>query len=374
MNMKKYLYIGIGVFLFIVFLAAGTTAEFKLSNVTSDVYHYIEKFFGQWSLALSAVGTIILALSVFFFIYENRRREEREKQQSIHALHDEIHWNLTNIIRLRFQISEMLKYIDEHHTMPPEAPFELIETRVFDDMRSRGQLHWLENIRMDIIFCYQLTKDYNLDRGYKSYHLEILATLDERLEKTIRDMEAKFKFLPHYIQENSKSVAEQKTSQEPTGQAVNASNGELRKEYFLSLAPAFVVGSYYLIQASSKSVTFHFLWFTYTLPGLPYGEHINIGLSVFLLTWALFLCYLAFGKIPHSSEDTVYRTAAGFGSITLIFYTYGWIKNLVEIIKSGVSLWYFYLFYIVGLIVIAAVVAYPFVILFKRLRRRVKRG
>jgi hypothetical protein len=76
MNVKKYLYISIGVFLLIVFLAAGITAEFRLSNITSDVYDYIEKFFSQWSLALSAAGTIILAISVFFYIYENRRSQK----------------------------------------------------------------------------------------------------------------------------------------------------------------------------------------------------------------------------------------------------------------------------------------------------------
>jgi uncharacterized membrane protein len=82
--MKKYLYIGIIVFLFIVFLAAGITAEFELSNITSDVYSYIEKFFDQWSLALSAAGTVILALSVFLSVYENRRYEEKcEKPRTL---------------------------------------------------------------------------------------------------------------------------------------------------------------------------------------------------------------------------------------------------------------------------------------------------
>lgn len=373
MNIKKYLFVAIGAFLVIVTLAVGISARFNLSNITADPYVFIENFFSQWSLALSAAGTIILALSVFFFIYENRRREEREKEQAIHALHDEIHWNLRPVITLRFDISEMLRYIEEHHTAPSgPPPFELLDTRVFDDMRSQGQLHLLEDLRMDIVFCYTLIRKYNMDREYKPNHLKLLTELHKRLDKAIRALEAKFKFLPRYVKyKDSESVAEQKGGQEPTDQAVNASNGELRKEYFLVLAPAYLAGSFYLMQASSRSGTFHLLWFTWTL---PYEKYISIGLSVFLLIWALFLCYLAFGKIPHSSKDTVYRAATGFGSVTLIFYMYAWIKNLVEIVESGISPWYFYLFYIIGLIVIAAVAAYPYAILFKWLRRRRKRG
>lgn len=172
MNIKKYIFIAIGAFVAIVALAIGVSARFNVSNITADPYAFIEKFFNQWSLALSAAGTVILALSVFSFIYENRRREQKEKQQAIHALHDEIHWNLIHIIMLRFRISERLRYIEEHCVMPtePEAPFELLDTRVFDDMRSRGQLHWLEDIRMNIIFCYEIIGDYNMDRRFEPYH------------------------------------------------------------------------------------------------------------------------------------------------------------------------------------------------------------
>jgi len=259
MNIKKYLYIGIGVFLFIVFLAVGITAEFKLSNITGDVYGYIEKFFSQWSLALGAAGTVILALSVFLFIYENRRREEREKEQAIHALHDEIHWNLTHIIALRFKISEMLKYIDERGTVPPEAPFELIETRVFDDMRSRGQLNWLEDKRMDVIFCYSLISDYNMDRRFMSYHLELLATLNKRLDKAIRDLEAKFKFLPHYVRERSETGNEAKDSRGQEQNEASVHESQKQKDNIL-------------LQWVGK----------YSLPAFGVVAGISIGLLLFL--------------------------------------------------------------------------------------------
>jgi len=340
------------------------------NGVDNNLADKIYNFLGDWALILGAAGTIIFAISVFLFIYENRRREEREKEQAIHALHNEIHWNLRPIITLRYDISNWLKRFEENRIAPPvtEALYRPIETRVFDDMRSQGQLHWLEELRMDVVFCYGLIDTYNLDKSFEHKHLELLTTLHDRLDKTIRALEAKFEFLPRYMKyEDSENTVEHENSQEDTSQAYNASHDELRKEYFLALAPAFLIGSYYLIQASSKNTELHLLWFTYKLP-----HEISIGLSVFLLLWAVFMCYLVFGRIPQSSKGKVYGYAAGFGSITLIFYMYEWIRNLVEIIKSDIGLWYFYLFYSIGLIVIGAMIVYPFVISVVWLRKRIK--
>lgn len=260
MDIKKYLYIGIIVFLFIVFLAAGITAEFKLSNITSDVYGYIEKLFSQWSLALSAAGTIILALSVFFFIYENRHREEKEKRKAIHALHDEILWNLNNIITLRFRISEMLRYIKEHRTTPSEpAPFELLDARVFDNMRSQGQLHLLEDMRMDIVPCYKLIRDYNMDGCYEPNHLNLLATLHEWLDKAIRDLEAKFTFLPHYVRERSETGNEAKDSRGEEQNEASVDDSRKQKDNML-------------LQWVKK----------YSLPAFGVVAAISIGLLLFL--------------------------------------------------------------------------------------------
>ena len=372
MNIKKLAFISGGIFIILIALTVGVSARFDILNIATDPYTFVQDYFNQWSLALSAAGTIILAISVLLFIYENRRREEREKEQAIHALHNEIHWNLRPIITLRYSISDWLKRTEENHMIPPEteALYQLIETRVFDNMRSQGQLHWLEELRMDVVFCYSLIDTYNLDKCFKPEHLDLLTKLHERLDKIIRALEAKFKFLPRYMKyEDSKSVAEQKASEEHTDQASNAAHSELRQEYFLALAPAYLVGSYYVMQAASKQTTLSLLWFSLST---PIGKQVSIGLSVFLILWALFLCYLAFGKIPQSSKDMVYRCVAGFGSVTLLFYMYDWIKKLVEIINSGIGLWYFYLFYSIGLIVIAAVMTYPFARLFVQLRKKIK--
>lgn len=234
MNIKRVVIIACSVFLVLVALAVCISARFSLSNITSDPYAFISSFFNQWSLALSATGTIILAISVFASIYENRRREEQEKQQVIHALHNEIHWNLRPIITLRFNISEWSKRSNsifiETIATEPEGLYGQLETRVFDDMRSRGQLHWLEELRMDVIFCYSLIDIYNQDRHFKPKHLELLTNLYGCLDKAIRALEAKFKFLPRYVRyEDAEDTTEEVTKETSCLSKQDKNNNVLEK-------------------------------------------------------------------------------------------------------------------------------------------------
>lgn len=380
MNTKKYLYIGIGVFLFIVFLAAGITAEFKLSNITGDVYGYIENFFNQWSLALGAAGTIILALSVFLFIYENRRREEREKEQAVHALHDEIHWNLRPVITLRFDISEMLRYIEEHHTTPSRPPpFELLDTRVFDDMRSRGQLHLLEDIRMDVYFSYTLIKKYNMGREYKPEHLELLTELHERLDKVIRALEAKFKFLPHYVKEKSETQETETENdiknsggQEHREVSVPKLHNNRLREYILFQAPAYFLGSLlfmYLSGLSKQGGRTRFPIGNFEIPFLD--ERIYIGIAILLLAWTFVICIAPYNerlmkKITKVIEGIIKPL---YVVIVIIVFGVGWIQGLAAMLNTGVSAGYFYLFFVAGLLMLGLIVVYPWYARYKQKHR-----
>lgn len=380
MSLKKYLYIGIGVFLLLIFLAAGITAEFKLSNITDDVYGYIEKLFSQWSLALSATGTVILALSVFFFIYENRRREEKEKQQAIHALHDEIHWNLRPVITLRFDISEMLGYIEEHHTTPAGPhPFEFLDTRVFDDMRSRGQLHSLEDIRMDVYFSYTLIKKYNMDREYKPEHLELLTQLHERLDKVIRALEANFKFLPHYMREKSETEEAQtengvkdSRSQEHREVSVPKLHNNRLREYMLFQAPAYFLGSLlfmYLSSLSKQGGRTRFPIGNFEIPFLD--ERIYIGIAILLLAWTFVICIAPYNeqlmkKITKVIEGIIKPL---YVVIVIIVFGVGWIQGLAAILNTGVSAGYFYLFFVAGLLMLGLIVVYPWYARYKQKHR-----
>ena len=107
--MKKYVFVAIGAFFIIAALAVSISARFSLSNITANPYQFIDDFLIKWSPALSAVATVIIAILAVSSLYESRRTREREKERAIHALHDEIHSNLSDIILLRFQLSETLK-------------------------------------------------------------------------------------------------------------------------------------------------------------------------------------------------------------------------------------------------------------------------
>lgn len=200
MNIKKYLCIAVGIFVAIVVLAIGISSRFSLSNITYDPYAFIEGFFAQWSPALSAAGVLIAAGLAFWAIYEGRQSQEREREQAMHALHDEIHSNMDDIIRLHFQVSEKVRKEEESGMInTADAPFQVIDTAVFDSMRNTGELRRLEDIRMHIIFCYKLIKMYNQNGAFKPFHLELLANIHGGLAEAIRDLETKFKFLPHYV-------------------------------------------------------------------------------------------------------------------------------------------------------------------------------
>jgi DNA-binding transcriptional regulator of glucitol operon len=75
MNIKKYVFIAIGAFVAIVIVAVGVSARFSLSNITADPYQFITDFFNQWSPALGAAGTLIVATLALLAYWQSRRSE-----------------------------------------------------------------------------------------------------------------------------------------------------------------------------------------------------------------------------------------------------------------------------------------------------------
>jgi len=360
MSIKKILYIAIGVFLILVAGAIYVTTKLNPSLISTDPYRFIETFFNQWSSALGAAGTIILAISVFLVIYENRRREERGKEQAIHALHNEIHWNLRPIITLRYNISEWLNRVKEARTISPEPEdlYQPIETRVFDDMRSRGQLHWLEELRMDIVFCYGLIDTYNLDRSFKHKHLELLMTLHDRLDKTIRALEAKFKFLPRYVKYNtSENVVQQEVndsvSQSPPQELVDEFYS-IRREHFLSEGLIYFLGSAYVMQASQEQVSsITFLGWSIPWLKLPFAS--NVAIAVLLFLGAVLLFSLSFIHRPHRLADKVQSITSTWRILPFMVFVLSWILSIGALISKSVTTLfvtpYFYMGFVLVLLI-----------------------
>jgi len=203
MNVKKYYYIVIIVLILLFSLAIALSAEFSLTNITSDPYGFTVKFLELWAPALGAIGTIIVAIVIILVLNYIRRSQEREKEQSIYALHDEININLSIIKPLRHRIETTLEpYSTEARLglleQDRQSLFEIIDTTVFDNIKNGGNLRWLNSTRTNIISCYTLIKRYNRDQYFLESHPSLLNKIYKQLQNVQKSLEETFHFLPNY--------------------------------------------------------------------------------------------------------------------------------------------------------------------------------
>jgi len=201
MNIKKYLYTIVIVLLFVFALSVLISTKFNISNITVDPYDFINSYLRLWTPALSATGTLFIAVLAIIILYQIRRSQEREKEYAIRALHDEISINLSNIFPLRFRIEQSLEGlsdpVDEKLSMEERnALFEHIDSEVFENLKNSGQLHFLSDLRMEIISCYKFIREYNRDQYFKLNHPKLLAKIQKQLESVLKNLEANYSFLP----------------------------------------------------------------------------------------------------------------------------------------------------------------------------------
>jgi hypothetical protein len=206
MNVKKYIYFIIIVFVLLLLLAIALSSEFSFTKITSDPYGFFIIFLEIWAPAAGAIGTVIVAIVILFLLNYIRHSQEREKEQSIYALHDEIDINLSIIKPLRHRIENTLEpystevrlglSVQDRHLL-----FENFDTTVFDNMKNVGNLRWLDSTRMDIISCYTLIKRYNSDQSFQESHPPLLSKISTNLQHAQKKLEKTFIFLPHYSRE-----------------------------------------------------------------------------------------------------------------------------------------------------------------------------
>lgn len=211
MSIKKYFYTIVTVLLFIFTLSVLISAKFNISNIIVDPYDFINSYLRLWSPALGAAGTLFIAVLAIIILYQIRRSQEREKEYTIRALHDEISINLSNIFPLRFRIEHSLEDysnpIDDKLSMDErKALFEHIDSEVFENLKNSGQLHLISDMRMEIISCYKLIREYNRDQYFKSNHSKLLAKIQKQLESALRNLEDNHTYLPPHKKRESKKA------------------------------------------------------------------------------------------------------------------------------------------------------------------------
>lgn len=215
MNVKKYYYIVIAVIVLLLALAIALSAEFSFANITSDPYGFIVRFLELWAPAVGAIGTVIVAIVIIIVLNNIRRIQEREKEQSIHALHDEININLSVIKPLRHRIESTLEpYSTEARLglleQDRQSLFEPIDTTVFDNIKNGGNLRWLDSTRPKIVSCYTLIKRYNRDQFYQESHPSLLGKIYTQLQQVQKSLEDNFRFLPGYSKEKGDAKAKRR--------------------------------------------------------------------------------------------------------------------------------------------------------------------
>ena len=211
MSIKKYFYTIITVLLFIFALSVLISAKFNISNIIVDPYDFINGYLRLWTPALSAAGTLFIAVLAIIILYQIRRSQEREKEYAIRALHDEISINLSNIFPLRFRIEHSLEGhndpIDDELSMEErKALFEHIDSEVFENLKNTGQLHLISDMRMEIISCYKLIREYNRDQYFQLNHSKLLAKIQKQLESALRNLEDNYTYLPPHKKSKSKKA------------------------------------------------------------------------------------------------------------------------------------------------------------------------
>lgn len=211
MSIKKYFYTIVTVLLFIFALSVLISARFNISNIIVDPYDFINSYLRLWTPALSVAGTLFIAVLAIIILYQIRRSQEREREYAIRALHDEISINLSNVFPLRFRIEHSLEghsdIVDDKLTMEErEALFEHIDSEVFENLKNSGQLHLISDMRMEIISCYKLIREYNRDQYFKLNHSRLLAKIQKQLESILRNLEDNYTYLPSHKKSKSKKA------------------------------------------------------------------------------------------------------------------------------------------------------------------------
>jgi uncharacterized membrane protein len=211
MNVKRSFYIIIAALAALFLLAIALSAKFSLTSITADPYGFMTKFLEIWAPAAGAIGTIIVAIVIIFLLSYIRQTQEKDREQSIHALHDEIDINLSVIKTLRHRIENTLEPYDMEFRLGLTAQdrhllFENIDTTVFDNMKNAGNLRWLNIVRKDVISCYTLIKHYNSDQSFQESHPQLLSKIITQLQRAQRKIEDTFEFLPVYTREKRVKV------------------------------------------------------------------------------------------------------------------------------------------------------------------------
>lgn len=189
---------------------------------------------------------------------------------------------------------------------------------------------------MDVYFCYTLIKDYNMDKGYKKNHLELLAKLNESLDKTIRALENKFKYLPRYMKTEPSQEAETDTDtpdRVKSPERFETKFYQARRGHFITEALVY-----------------------FTAGGFLLKSNIYAAILVFLI--ALVLVILSFIPRPTKLAEWIYSATAMQRAIPLIIFTITLFAIVAILYSSEGTAIFAFSYTVVGLVFLFLIFAH----------------
>jgi len=126
-----------------------------------------------------------------------------------------------------------------------------------------------------------------------------------------------------------------------------ATINKFRSEYFLSLAPVYLITSSYLMQAALKN------------PNI-----VTYALSAFTMLCAIWSAIAAF--IPKVAVGYTYRILASLALVTALVFVIGWLDTLNELLNLKANPAYVYACFWLGLLLYFAILVFNVYNAFKR--------
>ena len=116
---------------------------------------------------------------------------------------------------------------------------------------------------------------------------------------------------------------------------------ETRREYFMSLAPVYLITSSYLMQVALKN-----------------SNVVAYALSVLIMACAIWLVIASFIKLRKVVVDYTYQIFASLALITALVFVIGWLDTLVELLNLRASPAYVYAYFGLGLLLYFAILVF----------------
>ena len=135
-------------------------------------------------------------------------------------------------------------------------------------------------------------------------------------------------------------------------------NGKFQREYFMSLAPVYLITSSYLMQAALKQTSVGLL---NRLPMI-----LACIFSVLFIVGAFWLVIAAFTKrLPSQVIEYTYRISSLLGVITAVVFVIGWLATLNELLALSPNTVYIWVYSILGIMIYLSIIIFNLINAYK---------